>query len=71
MGLVFADLPQDGQAFGVCELEGGIEVMADCAGEEDGVLGDEGEAVAEGGDVYIVEGVVVYVDGACFWTGYG
>lgn len=62
---------ESGEAFFVCEFLDGVEVVAEGAAEEDRVLGDECETVAEGGYVYIFQGVIVNVDGACFGTGYG
>lgn len=42
MWLVSTDAAEHGEAFGVAEFEDGVEIVPDCTGEEDGVLGDEG-----------------------------
>jgi hypothetical protein len=44
--------------------------MSDGAGEEDRVLGDECEAVPQGADIDVFEGLVVDVDGTCFGASY-
>lgn len=44
--------------------------MSDCAGKKYGILWDECEAVTEGGDIDVFEGLVVYVNTSCFGTSY-
>ncbi len=44
------DLGEDGEDVLVCILGEGVEVGAYGSGEEDGVLGDDGEAAAEIGE---------------------